>query len=289
MIKFEYREPRTVDEALSLLAEHGEDAKILAGGTGLLIMMKQRLVRPAVLVSIRRIAELNYIREEADNILIGTLCTHADAEYSGLLKSKQPSLAETFHHVATPRIRNMGTVGGNLSHADPAEDPPSTLLALNASVKLASQGGERIVPLQEFFTDYYETAIQPGEILTQIIVPNLPQGAGTGYHKFLPRSADDYATVGISCVLQVGKDGKISDVRIGMNAVGPTPMRATRAEGMLTGQKLTDELLRAAAEAAGEDVDPIGDIRGSSEYKRDMVKVWVRRVVNQAAASAVPI
>lgn len=286
MIKFEYREPRSIEEALDLLNEHGDDAKILAGGTGLLIMMKQRLVRPAVLVSIRRIDGLSYIRQaNGSGVRIGGRTTHTDVELSDVLRETHPVLNQTFHMVATPRIRNMGTIGGNLVQADPAEDPPSTLLALNASVKLQSKGGERIVPLQEFFNDYYETTIEPGEILTEIQVPALPAGAGAAHYKFLPRSHDDYATIGLAVVLTLDGNKKIADIRIGMNSVGPTPMRATRAEEILKGEALTDQVLNEAAQAASEDVDPISDIRGSADYKREMVKVWVRRTVRQAASA----
>lgn len=283
--EYAYHRPISLEEALRLLDEHAGNVLPIAGGTDAIPNMKHRLLTPAHLVSLKGLPELRGIEVREGELRIGAAETLATVSRHPLVLEHAPALARAAGLVAGPQLRNMGTIGGNLVQADPAEDPPSTLLALNASVKLQSKNGERIVPLSEFFQDYYETAIEPGEILTEIQVPALPAGAGTAHYKFLPRSRDDYATVGIAVVLTLDADKKVQDIRIGMNSVGPTPMRATRAEQILTGQQLTDEVLNEAAQAASEDVDPISDIRGSSDYKREMVKVWVRRTVRQAAAA----
>lgn len=283
MNAFTYLTPETVEEVLALLHEHGEDAKILAGGTALVIMMKQRLLMPDVLISLDRVRSLNFA-EATDGVLrLGGLLTHRAAELASSVRTQVPVLAETYHHVATIRIRNMATVAGSLAHADPNQDPPTTLLALDAQVRLASTQGQRDVALADFFTDYYETAMQPDELLTEVRVP-LPQlHTGSAYCKFLPRSADDYATVGIAATVRVNPStGACEDCRIAMGCVGVTPLRAQAAEDIMRGQQRTDTLFREAAAAAQQVTDPISDTRGTSEYKRAMAGVFVRRALEQA-------
>jgi carbon-monoxide dehydrogenase medium subunit len=194
-------------------------------------------------------------------------------------------LAETFHHVATIRVRNMATVGGGLAHADPNQDPPPSLIALGATVKATSANGSRVIPLDEFFTDYYETMLKPDEIITEVFVPNLPANSGAAYLKFLPRTADDYATVSAAAVLTLDKTKKtISNVRIALGSVGTTPIRATAAEAVLRGQPVKAEAFAEAAEKAKEAVDPISDFRGSAGYKKEMAGVFVRRALEKALA-----
>lgn len=283
MNPFSYHRPDTLDEALALLQEHGEDAKVMAGGTALVIMMKQRLVLPDVLISLDRLRGLDEVREDNGSIRLGGLLTHRSAETSPVLRDRLPVLAETFSHVATVRIRNMATVAGSLAHADPNQDPPITLLALDARVRLRSADGERDLGLEEFFTDYYETVLEPEEVLTDVHIP-LPQPhTGSAYVKFLPRSADDYATVGVAATVRLNPaTGACEDCRIAMGCVGVTPLRAHEAERLVRGQDRSDTLLRQAGAAAQAITDPLSDTRGSAAYKRSMAGVFVRRALGQA-------
>ncbi len=286
MIPFEYRTPKNLKEVHATLKEFGTDAKLLAGGTALVIMMKQRLVRPSCLVSLRSVRGLNGIEVKDGGLRIGGLATHRDVETSSLVRRRLPMLAETYHHVATIRVRNMATVGGGLAHADPNQDPPPTLIALGATVKATSASGSRVIPLDEFFTDYYETLLKPDEIITEVFVPKLAANSGGAYLKFLPRTADDYATVSAAAVLTLDKNKKtISDVRIALGSVGVTPIRATAAEAVLRGQPVKAEAFAEAGEKAKEAVDPVSDFRGSAAYKKDMAAVFVRRALEKALAS----
>jgi len=285
MLPFEYRTPKNLKEVHATLKEFGTDAKLLAGGTALVIMMKQRLVRPSCLVSLRSVRGLNGIEVKDGGLRIGGLATHRDVETSSLVRRRLPLLAETYHHVATIRVRNMATVGGGLAHADPNQDPPPTLIALGATVKATSASGSRVIPLDEFFTDYYETLLKPDEIITEVFVPKLAANSGGAYLKFLPRTADDYATVSAAAVLTLDKNKKtISDVRIALGSVGVTPIRATAAEAVLRGQPVKAEAFAEAGEKAKEAVDPVSDFRGSAAYKKDMAAVFVRRALEKALA-----
>ena len=286
MIPFEYRTPKNLKEVHGTLKEFGTDAKLIAGGTALVIMMKQRLVRPSCLVSLRSVRGLNGIEIKDGGLRIGGLATHRAVETSSLVRRRLPLLAETYHHVATIRVRNMATVGGGLAHADPNQDPPPTLIALSATVKATSANGSRVIPLDDFFTDYYETVLNPDEIITELFVPKLAANTGAAYLKFLPRTADDYATVSAAAVLSLDKSKKtISDVRIALGSVGVTPIRATAAEALLRGQPVKTEAFAEAAEKAKEAVDPISDFRGSAGYKKEMAGVFVRRALEKALAN----
>jgi len=250
------------------------------------IMMKQRLVRPSCLVSLSSVRGLNGIEIKDGGLSIGGLATHRAVESSSLVRRRLPMLAETYHHVATLRIRNMATVGGGLAHADPNQDPPPSLIALGATVKATSANGSRVIPLDEFFTDYYETVLKPDEIITEVFVPRLAANSGGAYLKFLPRTADDYGTVSAAAVLTLDKNKKtISDVRIALGSVGVTPIRATAAEAVLRGQPVKAEAFAEAGEKAKEAVDPVSDFRGSAAYKKDMAAVFVRRALDKALAS----
>jgi aerobic carbon-monoxide dehydrogenase medium subunit len=283
MIPFEYRTPKNLKEVHATLQEFGADAKLISGGTALVIMMRQRLVRPSCVVSLRSVRGLNGIEVKDGGVSIGGLATHREVESSSLLRRRLPILAETYHHVATVRVRNMATVGGGLAHADPNQDPPPTLIALGATVKATSATGSRVLPLDGFFTDYYETVLNPDEIITELFVPRLPGNSGAAYLKFLPRTADDYATVSAAAVLTLDKSLKtISDVRIALGSVGTTPIRATAAEDLLRGQPLKADAFAEAGEKAKEAVDPISDFRGSAGYKKEMAAVFVRRALERA-------
>src|SRR5581483_5801807 len=290
MQAFEYRTPKTVKEVQQDLKQFGSDAKLIAGGTALVIMMKQRLVRPACLVSLRAVRGLNGIAEKNGGIAIGGGTTHRAVEGSSLVKRRLPVLAETYHHVATVRVRNMATVGGGLAHADPNQDPPPTLIALGASVKAASADGSRTIPLEDFFTDYYETVLKPEEIITELYVPRLPANSSAAYLKFLPRTADDYATVSAAAVVTLDKSKKsFADVRSALGSVGTTPIRAREAEAVLRGQPVKAEALVEAGEKAKQAVDPISDFRGSAAYKKEMAGVFVRRALTKALEGLVKL
>lgn len=283
MTPFEYRTPKSLKEVHANLKEFGSDAKLVAGGTALIIMMKQRLVRPSCLISLRSVRGLNGIELQNGGLRIGGLATHRQLETSPLIRRRLPMLAETYHHVATLRVRNMATVGGGLAHADPNQDPPPSLIALSATLKATSANGSRVIPMDEFFKDYYETVLNPDELITEVMVPKLPPNSGAAYIKFLPRTADDYATVSAAAVLTLDKSNKtIADVRIALGSVGVTPIRATAAEAVLRGQPLKTEAFAEAGEKAKEAVDPISDFRGSAGYKKDMAAVFVRRALEKA-------
>jgi carbon-monoxide dehydrogenase medium subunit len=282
MRSFDYLEPATLEEACSLLRQHGDEARPIAGGTGLLIMMRQRLLNPAVIVSLGRIPDFDRIHfNGADGLTISAGARHRDIELNAAVRQHYPLLHETFRKVAQPRIRNMATVGGNLCQGDPLTDPGASLMALDASVTLQNADGKRTLPVEDFFVDYYETALRPGELLTEIQVPPPKPGLRWAHIKFTPRTAEDFATIGVALAIETG-NGICKDIRIALNSAGPKIFRARRAEEILRGQLTTDALIRAAAEAASEESDPMEDNRGSADYKREMVKVMVRRAAQQA-------
>ena len=287
MPDMQYFEPESLQEVFYLMERYGDDARLLAGGTGLINLMKQRLVQPGYLVALRRLSELAGIQRRDGALRIGALTTHWDVETSPLVRQHAPLLAETYRRVATVRIRNVATVGGGLAHADPNQDPPPTYIVLDAKVHLASRAGTREMPMEEFFKDYYETALAPGEIVSEVLVPPQPTRTGTAYMKFLPRTADDYATVSVAVRLTLAQDGvTCQDARIALGSAGTTPIRAKPAEDALRGRQLNLDVFRAAAAQVKPIVDPISDFRGSAEYKRDMAEVWTRRGLEQALVRA---
>lgn len=274
----EFWSPETIEETIGLLAEYGDEATLLAGGTALAILMRQRLLRPRILIGLQRVSDLTKIQRIDGELSIGASATQRSVEASSLVSRFVPVLMETLRTVATRRIRNVATLGGNLVYADPALDPPVTLIALEARVRLVSQTGERIVPLEEFFTDYYQTVLRPDELLVEVDVPFVPLLASANFFKFLPRTADDYATVAASTRLTLDADGTTcEDVRIVLGAAGPTVIRAHAAEAVLRGQPATEAAFRDAAAAVKSDVDPTSDVRGSADYKKEMAEVIVRR------------
>jgi carbon-monoxide dehydrogenase medium subunit len=281
MLNFDYQAPRTLDEVYALLQQRGDDARLIAGGTALVLLMKQRLVFPELLVSLRQIDELKTIEREDGRLRIGATASQRQAERHPLVAEHLPALSDTLRRVATARVRNQATLGGNLAHADPNQDPPATLIALGASVRLRSGSGAREVAVEDFFTDYYETALQSGEVLTDVLVPLPAAGQASAFVKFLPRSSDDYATVAAAASLRLDQ-GVCRDVRIGLGSAGPTPIRAREAEAVLEGQRPSASLLRTAGEAARAASSPLSDVRGSAEYKRDMAAVFTARVLRSA-------
>ena len=281
MRDFIYHAPTSLEEALSLLDQYGEDARPIAGGTAMVNLLKQNLVYADHLVGLGKVPGLRGITRSNGDLRIGALTKHREVERSAEVAEAAPLLQEAYSRVATVRIRNMATVGGGLTHADPAQDPPPALMALGARVVLASSSGTRELPIEDLFVNYYETALEPGELLTEVIVPAQPQGARAVYLKFLPRTEDDYATVAVAALAKV-VNGVCAGVRVALGAVAPTPVRARAVEAALEGQPVTTDAIRSAAEAVAEQVDPLTDFRGSSEYKRDMAVVFTRRALEQA-------
>jgi carbon-monoxide dehydrogenase medium subunit len=269
------------------LREHGEDARVIAGGTALVTMMRQRLVQPRCVVSLRDVDGLGRIEARNGAVRLGALVTHREAETSPLLQERLPVLAETFRRVGTIRIRHMATVGGALAHADPNQDPPVTLMALGASVEIRGSGGRRELPIEEFFRDYYESALESGELVTAVTVPLLPAASGASFIKFLPRTADDYATVAVAVSVTLEPDGeRCRKARIAFGSVATTPLRGRDAEALLAGARLDETLVKAVGEAAKRATDPLDDHRGSAAYKREMTAVMVGRALTQAWAQA---
>ena len=285
MRDFYFHSPETIAEALSLLQEHDEDARLMAGGTAMVNLMKQSLVFADHIVSLQRVPDMRDITLKDGELHIGGLVTHREVETSELVKEHAPLLSDVYAKVATVRIRNMATVGGGLAHADPAQDPPPGLMVLGAQVRLVSERGDRILPVEELFRDYYETAIEPDEILAELIVPPSNRDSHAVYLRYLPRTADDYPTVGVAVMANV-EDGRYTNVRVALNAVAPTPVRAKAVEDALKGELIGDETSREAAELIRQYLDPLDDFRGSAEYKRDMAVVFTRRALNQASSMA---
>ena len=285
MIRFDYQEPTTLKKTFSLMEKYGDDARVMAGGTALIIMMRQRLLTPKVVISLGRIPKFDRITyNNKDGLRIGAGTRHRDIELSAAVHKHYPLLHETFRKVAQPRIRNMGTVGGNLAGGDPLTDPGASLFALDAEVTLTSSKGQRRLRLDEFFIDYYQTALEPGELLTEIHVP-LPQRPGWSHIKFTPRSIEDFATVGVAITLKAN-NGTCEDVRIGLNSVASTIVRARKAEEVLRGKPITDTALQEMGEVAATECDPTDDNRGSAEYKLDLVRVLVPRAAKEALERA---
>ena len=279
---FDYHAPTSLEETFDLLDRHGEDAQLMAGGTALVLLLQQGLVQPGHVIGLRKIADLQGIRRLDDGgLAIHALATHRQAERSMDVQAYCAALADVFARVATIRIRNQGTVGGNLAHADPAQDPPPMLIALGGQAVVASRDGRRRVPLDQFFVDYFETVLQPGEVLVSVELPSLPTGTRVTYKKFLPRTQDDYATVSVAAMLQLGVDGSCEEARVALGAVATTPIRARKVEDALRGQRLTPQMVADTAALVRDEVDPLDDLRGSATYKRDMARVWTRRALQE--------
>ncbi|MCZ6623323.1 MAG: xanthine dehydrogenase family protein subunit M [Deltaproteobacteria bacterium] len=287
MVKFDYIEPQSLGEACGLLERHGDEAKVIAGGTALLIWMRLRLLNPRVVISLGKIPDFDTIHfDPKEGLRIGAGARHREIEMSPVVRNHYPLLYETFRKVAQPRIRNMGTIGGNLCQGDPLTDPGTSLMVLDADLTLVSKNGQRTLPVEKFFVDYYQTDIRPEEILTEIHVPPPIQGQSWAHIKFLPRSLEDFATVGVALTLR-GQGSRCEDIHLALNSVAPTIFRAKRAEEILRDQEICNDSVHRMAEAAAEEADPMDDNRGSAEYKRELIKVLVRRATEEALQRAV--
>ncbi len=281
MNAFEYHPATRVDEVRGLLARYGEDAVVMAGGTSLVVLMKQGLLRPAHVVGLRGVAELQGISRRSDGSLrLGALATLRDAERSPLVRTCSVALADAFAAVATVRIRNQATVGGALAHADPAQDPPVMLLALDAEVETTS----RRIELERFFVDVLATVLEPDELVTAVRVPAPPAASRATYLKFLPRSEDDYATVSVGAVAARDADGRVTHLRVALGGVAPTVLRARVVEDALAGSRADSRRMAEAAELVRDAVDPFDDARGSPAYKREMARVWTERALRAVLA-----
>jgi carbon-monoxide dehydrogenase medium subunit len=285
--RFELLEPNSLDEAFRLLSEYGDEARVYAGGTALVKLMKKRLVHPSYLVNIKGLKGLHYIREDEEGLKIGALATLREIETSPLVRQRIKVVGEMVHTIGSVQIRNVGTLAGNLCFADPASDPAPILIALGANLKIASSEGERILPVEEFFTDFYETALSQGEILEEIQIPFLPKDSGAVYLKHTMRVAFDLAVVGAAVRLDVNaKDDVCMSSKIVLGGVASTPVRVKKAEELLKGKVLNDTLITKVAMAASTEVDPIQDVRASAEYRREMIEVFVERGLQKALERA---
>lgn len=278
---FQYYAPDSLQETCALLAQFGHKAKVLAGGTDLLIKMKQELLSPEILVSLKNIRQLTDIYyEKGKGMVIGARVTHNGLANSPVLQERYLSICEAAHHMANNQVRNTGTIGGNIVNAVPSADLPPILIALGAAVKLVGTGGERILPLEEFFTGPGKCVINQDEILTEISIPDRHY-TGSAYFKFGLRRSGALAVVGVAAA--VAMEGDIcKEARIVLGAVAPVPVRAKQAEELIKGKAVTEELLEQAGRCAASESRPISDIRGSEEYRRDMVRVFTRRALRKA-------
>jgi len=277
---FAFHAPTSLKEAADLLAQYDGEGKIMSGGTALILLLKQSLVQPDHLISLHRVPEARGIEVKDGVLHIGGLVTQREAEQSAVVREATPLLANAYSRVATVRIRNAATVGGGLAQADPAQDPPASLLVLNASVKVMSSSGERVIPIEDWFVDYYETSIAEDEIVTELLVPVQPKDLGWTYIKYLPRTEDDYATVAVAALGKT-KNGKITEARVGLGAVAATALRASDLEAALVGADAKLDVLKDASQGIADIVDPTSDPRGSADYKRDMAVVFARRALEQ--------
>ncbi len=288
MIKdFEYFAPKTVEEALSLLSQYKEEAKIIAGGQSLLVVMRQGLLALEYLLDVKGISALDYINyDDGDGLRIGALTTHRAIEKSLIIQRHFKVLSEMERNLATVQTRNWGTIGGNLCHGDPAGDPAPVFIALKAKLKLASLGGERIIDVEEFSKDYLEVALEPDEMLVEIQVPTPPPHTGTAYEKLMVMKGDmGIVGAAVSITLSPG-DGVCQDARIALSNAASVPLRAGEAERQLIGKVINDDLLAKAGEVASVEADLTADVHGSAEYRREMVKVFVRRAARRALEEA---
>ena len=279
--------PTSVEEAVAMLNEHGDEAKVVAGSTALTIMLRNRLIDPSVLVSIGRLPGLNEITSENGHLRLGALATHRDVERSPIAKERIPVLTHTFHRVANVRVRNVATVGGVVAEADYASDPPAVFLALDAEIEAQGPDGKRSIPASEFFLSFYTTALAQNEIVTAVRVPVPQPGTRAVYEKFVTRSSEDRPCVGVAASIRLDThSGTTEDVRVAVGAASETPQRFKDLEETAVGKEMTEDLARSIAEGYAERIDTLDDMRGSAWYRTEMVKVWVRRALMHALADA---
>ena len=278
---FDYMAPRSIGEALAALGTHAEDAKLLAGGHSLLPLLKLRLAQPKVLIDIGKIPGLNEIKQQGDTIVVGALATHYQIESSALLKKNCPVLCQTARAIGDVQVRNRGTIGGSLAHADPAADWPAAILALGAKLKIAGPNGERVVDVADFFLGPLTTALEPREILTAIEVPAAGRRAGTAYQK-APQQASGFAIVGVAVSLQVNSRGSLEDIGIGVAGLADKPFRARAVEAKLRGKKPTAKAIEAAAAVVADGVDALEDLNAAADYRAHLARIYTVRAIQAA-------
>jgi carbon-monoxide dehydrogenase medium subunit len=281
---FEYFAPTTLEEAFSVLARFGDEAKVLAGGQSLIPLMKLRFAAPQALVDINGIGGLDGLAEEDGGLRIGALVRHKACERSSLLRGRWGALGEAAPQISDPIVRNLGTVAGSLAHADPQGDWGAVMLAVRATVEVQGPRGKRSIPIDQFFQGPFTTVLEPTEIITSVVVPDPGLRAGGAYSK-LERKVGDFATAGVAVHLALD-DGRVRQAGIALTGVGPTNIRATAAEGALAGAELADDAIRGAAELAAQAAEPRADLRGSVDYKRQVVRVFTEDGLRRAAEAA---
>jgi len=284
---FNYLRATTVKETLNLIDKHKDDYKIICGGQSLLILMRQGLVAPEHLIDIKNVQELDYIQfDQRKGLKIGATTTHREIEKSALIKKHCNVLVGMEENLASVQTRNWGTIGGNLAHADPAGDPGPVFIAMNAAVKIANKERERTLLLDEFFSDYFETALEDNELLLEVQIPIIPPKTAIAYEKF-NIIKNDQGIVSVAASITVDRDGlSCIDARIVLGAAAPIPMRAKKAEQMLVGKKLTDRMLDRVGERASEEADPVDDIHATEAYRRNLIKSLTKRMVKKAWSQA---
>lgn len=282
--EFDYFSPSTLQEAVALLEQHGDDAKILAGGQSLIPAMRFRLALPEVLIDINNIGDLEYVRETNGHLAIGSMAREVDLEESAVVQEKFSLLADAARVIADPVVRNRATVGGNLAHADPANDQPAVMLAYNAEMIALGPNGTRAIPVDDFFVDLFENALSDNEILTEIRVPTPGANTGGAYIK-IERKVGDYAISAVAVQLTMDGD-TCTGARVALTNVSPVPMRSQGAEAALIGHVITEDVMEAAGQAAAAECDPSPDLRGSVAYKRDLTRVVTKRAIRKAVARA---
>ena len=291
MRNFDYLEPTTVAEACALLKQHGGEAKVFAGGSHLTILMKQGLYHPKALVNIKKISELKGIKYYAtEGLSIGALVTHREIETSALVREKFPVLCDAEREVANIRVRNMGTVGGNLASGEPLTDLAQIFIALDGKARITGPNGQRAIPIEDLFVDFYTTSLAEDEILTQVVIPPLPAHSGIEYIRFSSSSVVDKPSAGVAVRLTLDNGGEtIKTARIVLGCVGATPVRARQAEALIIGKQLTPKLAEEACGVASQECSPTSDLRGSEQYKRAIVRTLVKRAVGKAYERALTL
>jgi aerobic carbon-monoxide dehydrogenase medium subunit len=282
--EFDYLRPHSVDEAVTELGRAGEDAKVLAGGQSLLPLLRLRLAYPTALIDLNGVGELRGVRRDGDELVIGSMTTHHEVLHDPLVAELCPVLAQATGTVADPAVRHRGTFGGALAHADPAGDLPAVALALDAQFVIEGADGRRVVPASQFFSDYLETAVAPGEVLVEVRVPVLGPGWGSAYEKF-NRVAQAWAIVGVAALVRTEGDS-ITESRIGLTNMGPTPLRARGTEQALAGVSTRNGGIGQAADLAADDTEPSGDLSAQPDYRRHLARVLTRRAVQKAVAAS---
>jgi carbon-monoxide dehydrogenase medium subunit len=282
---FAYHRAASVQEAISLLAEHGEGAKLIAGGHSLLPIMKLRLAEPERLIDIGRIAELRGVRRDGDAVIIGALTTHHEIATDPVLRAAVPLLSDTASRVGDRQVRNRGTIGGALAHADAAADYPAAILALEATIVATGPNGERQIAARDFFLDFLTTALAPDEVLTEVRIDPPPAGHGWSYQK-LANQASGYAIVGVGAVVVLDGDGSCRDIRLGFTGTAPVSWRAVAAEEALRGQRLEASVVQQAAALVDDGIEPLDDLHGSAEYRRRVTRGLAQRAILEAAGRA---